>query len=77
MPLGGLLAPFTKHKNLGLRETFVGIGKMCLPVYSPIGHFKGLSELHIGPLDGLEGRGKAGGQAFLPPCYLLSCISVP
>lgn len=49
MPLGGLLAPFAKHKGLGLCETFVGIGKSCLPVYSPICHFKGLSELHIGP----------------------------
>lgn len=36
MPLGGLLAPFTKYKDLGLCETFVGIGKLRLPVYSPV-----------------------------------------
>ena len=47
--LGSLFAPFTKHKNFGLSKTFIGIGKLRLPVYSPIGHFRGLRKAYVGP----------------------------
>jgi hypothetical protein len=43
--LGSLLAPFMKHKNLGLREAFLGIGELRLPVYSPVCHFMALTNL--------------------------------
>ncbi len=50
MSLGSLFAPFTKHKDFGLCETFVGIGKLSLPVYRVQSIIiKSLGESHIGP----------------------------
>lgn len=43
--LGSLLTPFAEHKDFGLREAFVGIGKLCLPICSQIDHFKGIGWL--------------------------------
>ena len=56
-PFDSLLAPFTKHKGFGLRESLVGIGNSRLPVYCPICHLKGLSKKYSGPPRWIGGAG--------------------